>query len=92
MLRVRAKIKSTQWAILSGSGVSGWRQSLQGTLGRAGLRSQTVSGAPILPAPMDNYANPYRDDPESLPQTRAGRLIECGVALLLAVLAVYLSR
>jgi hypothetical protein len=41
---------------------------------------------------MDNYDNPYRDDPESVPQTRAGRLVECGIALLLAVLAVYLSR
>jgi hypothetical protein len=41
---------------------------------------------------MDNYDNPYRDDPESVSPTRAGRLIECGIALLLAVLALYLSR
>jgi hypothetical protein len=41
---------------------------------------------------MDNYDNPYRNDPESSPLTRVGRFIECGLALLLAVLAVYLSR
>jgi hypothetical protein len=41
---------------------------------------------------MDYYDNPYSDDPESFPVTRVGRLIECGLALLLAVLAVYLSR
>ena len=41
---------------------------------------------------MDNYDNPYRDDPESAPLTRVGRVIECGLALLMAVLAVYLSR
>jgi hypothetical protein len=41
---------------------------------------------------MDKYDNPYRDDPESAPLTRVGRLAECGLALLLALLAVYLSR
>jgi hypothetical protein len=41
---------------------------------------------------MANYDNPYCNDPESIPLTRVGRLIECGLALLLAVLAVYLSR
>jgi len=41
---------------------------------------------------MENYDNPYRDDPELTPLTRAGRLIECGFAVLLAFLAVYLSR
>jgi len=40
---------------------------------------------------MDNYDNPYHEDPEPVPLTRAGRLIECGLALVLAVLAVYLS-
>jgi hypothetical protein len=41
---------------------------------------------------MDKYDNPYRDDPELTPLTRAGRLAECAFALLLALLAVYLSR
>jgi hypothetical protein len=41
---------------------------------------------------MDRYDNPYRDDPQSAPLTPVGRLIECGLVLLLAVLAVYLSR
>lgn len=41
---------------------------------------------------MDKYDNPYRDDPESVPTSRAGRFAECALALLLAVLAVYLSR
>jgi hypothetical protein len=42
---------------------------------------------------MDNQHNPYSaDDPESAPLTRVGRLIECGLALLMAVLALYLSR
>ena len=41
---------------------------------------------------MDNYHNPYRDDPECAPLTRVGRVVECGLALLMAVLAVYLSR
>ena len=41
---------------------------------------------------MEKYGNPYRDDPESMPLTRVGRLVECSLALLLAVLAVYLSR
>ena len=40
---------------------------------------------------MDNYDNPYRDDPQSFPLTPAGRAVECALALLLAVLAVYLS-
>lgn len=41
---------------------------------------------------MDKNENPYREDPELAPHTRAGRLAECALALLLAVLAVYLSR
>jgi hypothetical protein len=41
---------------------------------------------------MDNYDNPYRDDPESAPLTRAGRLAECAGAAILALLAFYLSR
>jgi hypothetical protein len=40
---------------------------------------------------MDNYRYPYSDDPESAPLTRVGRLTECALVLLLAVLAVYLS-
>lgn len=41
---------------------------------------------------MDPYKNPYRDDPESVPLTRAGRLTECLLAVLLALLAIYLSK
>ena len=41
---------------------------------------------------MNNYDNPYRDDPELTPLTRAGRFIECTFAVVLAILAVYLSR
>ena len=41
---------------------------------------------------MDNYENPYRHDPESVPLTRAGRFAECALAVLFAFLAVYLSR
>lgn len=57
------------------------------------MRCQTTELAPILPPlRMDKYHNPYRDDPESVPLTRVGRLTECALAVLLAVLAVYLSR
>jgi len=41
---------------------------------------------------MNNYDNPYRDDPELAPMTRAGRFIECTFAVVLAILAVYLSK
>jgi hypothetical protein len=46
----------------------------------------------ILLTRMESYKNPYRDDPESVPLTRTGRLTECALAVLLAVLAIYLSR
>jgi hypothetical protein len=59
--------------------------------GRAGLRSQNGGATPILRPRMDNYHYPYSDDPESAPLTRVGRLTECALVLLLAVLAVYLS-
>jgi hypothetical protein len=41
---------------------------------------------------METYANPYREDPQPVPLTRAARLTECALALLLTLLAVYLSR
>jgi hypothetical protein len=41
---------------------------------------------------MEKFDNPYRDDPQLLPPTRAGRLVECGLAVLLALLAVFLSK
>lgn len=41
---------------------------------------------------MESYANPYREEPPPLPLTRAGRLTECALALILTLLAVYLSR
>jgi hypothetical protein len=41
---------------------------------------------------MDKYENPYRDAPDCVPLTRAGRLVECALGVLLALLAVYLSR
>ena len=41
---------------------------------------------------MENYANPYHEEPQPVPLTRAGRLTECVLALLLTLLAVYLSR
>ena len=41
---------------------------------------------------MHKYDNPYRDDPESAPLTRTGRLTECAVSVVLALLAFYLSR
>jgi hypothetical protein len=41
---------------------------------------------------MDKYENPYRDAPETVPLTRFGRLAECALGILLAFLAVYLSR
>src|SRR5687768_1199826 len=72
---------------LSGGGVG--CQSLQGRGGcTAGSRSLRLSCA----ASMQKYENPYRDDPELVPLTRAGRLAECALAVLLALLAIYLSR
>jgi hypothetical protein len=41
---------------------------------------------------MHGYNNPYREDPELAPLTRAGRVLECAVAMMLALLAIYLSR
>jgi hypothetical protein len=41
---------------------------------------------------MKSYDNPYREDPELAPLKRAGRWIECAFAVVLAFLAVYLSR
>lgn len=43
-------------------------------------------------AAMDTYDNPYCDQPPAAPLTPAGRLIECMLAMLLTLLAVYLSR
>ena len=41
---------------------------------------------------MNNYTNPYPDGPELAPLTRTGRFIECAFAVVLAFLAVYLSK
>lgn len=41
---------------------------------------------------MDQYKNPYHDDPELAPLTRVGRVMECALAVLLALLAIYVSR
>jgi hypothetical protein len=41
---------------------------------------------------MDQYRNPYRDDPELAPLSRGGRFMECTVAVMLALLAIYLSQ
>ena len=38
------------------------------------------------------YRNPYRDDPELAPLTRGGRFMERALAVMLALLAIYLSR
>lgn len=47
----------------------------------------------MLPcAAMNTYENPYREDPELAPLSRTGRFIECAFAVVLAFLAVYLSR
>lgn len=46
----------------------------------------------MLPGVMDQYDNSYRDEPGTAPLTRSGRLTECVLALLLALLSVYLSR
>ena len=43
-------------------------------------------------AAMNTHDNPYRDDPELAPLTRTGRFIECAFAVVLAFLAVYLSK
>jgi len=48
--------------------------------------------AMLCDAAMDPYHNPYRDQPPAAPLTRAGRLVECMLALVLTLLAVYLSR
>ena len=43
-------------------------------------------------ARMNEYDNPYREDPAAAPLTRTGRLTECVLVVLLTFLAVYLSR
>jgi hypothetical protein len=77
---------------VSGSGVSGGVKACKAPRDVPDCAAKTAAGHLSCRRRMDNYDNPYRDDPESVPQTRAGRLVECGIALLLAVLAVYLSR
>ena len=54
----------------------------------AGDRSPRDYAAPC----MHEYTNPYRDDPELAPLTRGGRIMEGAVAVMLALLAIYLSR
>jgi hypothetical protein len=46
----------------------------------------------MLTLAMQEYRNPYRDDPELAPLTRSGRFMERAVAVMLALLAIYLSR
>jgi hypothetical protein len=41
---------------------------------------------------MDSYKNPYPDEPAPAPPTGAGRVAECLLAALLAILAIILSR
>jgi hypothetical protein len=78
-------------ANLSGSGVRGSGQSLQSTPWACGIAQPDGEGGAYSARRMDNYHYPYSDDPESAPLTRVGRLTECALVLLLAVLAVYLS-
>jgi hypothetical protein len=93
MRPVWIKIKSGAAAAVSGGGVSRARQSLQSARPAWRIALPNRGVAPMLPLlSMDKYDNPYRDDPESVPLTRVGRLAECALALLLALLAVYLSR
>lgn len=59
---------------------------------RGAVRSGASGCQPILRSAMEMYRNPYRDDPELAPLTRSGRVIECLLTVLLAVLAILLSR
>jgi hypothetical protein len=57
------------------------------------MRSEPpVAAAKLLRPAMHPYNNPYREDPELAPLTRTGRVLECAVAVMLALLAIYLSR
>jgi hypothetical protein len=57
------------------------------------MRSDPPSAAAMLLArAMYEYKNPYREDPELAPLTRAGRFLECAAAVMLALLAIFLSR
>lgn len=56
------------------------------------MRGRSVTVTAILQGRMENYANPYHEEPQPAPLTRADRLAECALALLLTLLAVYLSR
>jgi len=55
-----------------------------------GRQTRPVEAYPA--ARMDKYENPYRDAPECVPLSRLGRVTECALGVLLALLAVYLSR
>jgi hypothetical protein len=57
------------------------------------MRSDSPSVAAMLLArAMYEYNNPYREDPELAPLTRVGRVLECAAAVMLALLAIILSR
>jgi hypothetical protein len=78
---------------MSGRGVSSSRQSLQTDPLRVPECVATVAPANLcFTSSMDEYKNPYHDDPELAPLTRVGRVMECAVAVLLALLAIYVSR
>jgi hypothetical protein len=55
-------------------------------------RPQRWPPAAYAAGAMDKYENPYREVSECAPLTRVGRLAECVLGVLLALLAVYLSR
>ena len=58
-----------------------------------GMRSDSsIAAAMLLARAMYEYNNPYHEDPELAPLTRAGRFLECAAAVMLALLAIYLSR
>jgi hypothetical protein len=78
---------------MSGRGVSFSRQSLQIVPWRVAECAAMRGAANLCFTPsMDQYKNPYHDDPELAPLTRVGRVMECALAVLLALLAIYVSR
>jgi hypothetical protein len=91
MRRRHGKIKSTLVCA-----VGRRRQSATSNLASAGsavLECAVAGRRGGYPAArMNEYANPYQDDPEAAPLTRTGRLTECALVVLLTFLAVYLSR
>jgi hypothetical protein len=91
MRRLPVEIKSA--SCRAAASVRALQKVARGRRTGAELPPALLGAALILGgAAMDSYKNPYPDEPAPAPPTGAGRVAECLLAALLAILAIILSR